>query len=302
MENHEASSFIDAVLHGRVHTPREWEAYAEDFHSRFPAANGLFAQLTTADGSTSYDVLARSVAGSNPTTVLDVGCGEGNFFDALAPLIAESARMVGVDVSSGELDAARRRFAGDTRISFVRARAQHLPFEDESFDAVVSHQLLNFIPSPAEAVSEMVRVLRPGGTLFTAVNRGWSRNEPADATWMGLYDTALAALRALHPQVRLPDVSDPRVYSDHGLRSVLGEEPRLSLESLRIEHIAPGARMSPRRAAEIYDRRYVFEAVRERAQMLGPIEERARELAGDAGELYVEIPFRIAVIRKLEDL
>jgi hypothetical protein len=46
----------------------------------------------------------------------------------------------------------------------------------------------------------------------------------------------------------------------------------------------------------------VFEAVRERAQMLGPIEERARELAGDAGELYVEIPFRIAVIRKLEDL
>jgi SAM-dependent methyltransferase len=54
-------------------------------------------------------------------------------------------------------------------VGFIRADAQHLPFRDESFDAVVSIAMLQLIPDPAVALAEMVRVLRPGRRMAVMV-------------------------------------------------------------------------------------------------------------------------------------
>lgn len=94
---------------------------------------------------------------------LDVGCGTG----ALAQTILERAaprEVTGADPSEGYVAYARGS-VGDTRTTFRVADAQALPFADAGFDAVVSALVLNFIPDPARALSEMRRVVRPGGTV-----------------------------------------------------------------------------------------------------------------------------------------
>lgn len=100
-------------------------------------------------------------------TWLDVGCGTG----ALAQVIMESAvprSVVGVDPSEGYIAYARDHIADD-RVRFEVSDAQSLPFDAASFDSVVSGLVLNFVPEPQQAVDEMKRVARPGGTVAAYV-------------------------------------------------------------------------------------------------------------------------------------
>jgi ubiquinone/menaquinone biosynthesis C-methylase UbiE len=228
---------------------------------------------------------------------LDVGSGDGNLFDVLPDLLPDDTRMVGVDFADGDLDLARKRFAHDARMAFVLADAQHLPFEDATFDVVVSHQFLNFVPRASEAIAEQVRVLRPGGTLLVAMNRGWL-NEDRDVNWIHLSDAAYEAARALYPEMSGFLMYDPRVYSDGGIHELLAEHPSLRMSTLEIERVYPSARLTPQRAAEIYNRMYVFATLPERQAILEAVERRAREIAGDGEGLLLEIPFRIVRIRK----
>jgi ubiquinone/menaquinone biosynthesis C-methylase UbiE len=300
MEGALASALLDAVLHGRPYTSDEWDAYLEEFHSRFPAANGLFLVVETLNGETSYQALARTVLADAPASVLDVGCGDGSLFDSLTDSISRNGRLVGLDFAEAELDVGRRRFSEDPRVEFVHANARTLPFPDDSFDTVVSHQFLNFVPDAGAFVREMVRVLRPGGSLCAAINRGWFTPEERESNWVYLNETANAALRAAYPTFRYPRMNDPRVYSDAGLSDLFEEVSSLRKSTLKIEIVVPGARMTPQRAAEIYNRMYIYGTVPERPEILKAVEERARELAAPDRELLVEIPFRILRIRKAE--
>jgi SAM-dependent methyltransferase len=92
--------------------------------------------------------------------VLDLGCGSGTrFFASLGP-------TVGVDVSQASLREARGLYAAT-----ARADALSLPFADESFDAVVSADLVGHIPvvDKPRLIAEIRRVLRPGGRTFHVV-------------------------------------------------------------------------------------------------------------------------------------
>lgn len=94
---------------------------------------------------------------------LDVGCGTGALVEAILARWAPE-RVAGIDPSAGFLDYAQRRI-NSGRVVLRRADAQSIPFEDASFDRVVSGLVLNFIPDKTKAVAEMARVTRLGGEV-----------------------------------------------------------------------------------------------------------------------------------------
>lgn len=110
-------------------------------------------------------------------TVLDIGCGEGRFARMLA---ARGARVLGLDPTLGLIARARERSEG--AIDTVRAVAGQLPLAPASIDLVASYVMLVDVPDFREAIAEMARVLRPGGTVavsnvsFMSVATGWVRD------------------------------------------------------------------------------------------------------------------------------
>jgi SAM-dependent methyltransferase len=98
--------------------------------------------------------------------VLDVGCGTGVLACAVAERVGPEGRVVGLDPNEQMLAVARRKPTG---VTWQLGRAESLPFDDASFDAVVSQFALMFFERKPTAIAEMLRVLRPRGRLVIAV-------------------------------------------------------------------------------------------------------------------------------------
>lgn len=98
---------------------------------------------------------------------LDVGCGTGALTAAILDT-AEPAETVGIDPSEGFVQRARTQIS-DPRAGFEVGDAVALNFPDDRFDAAVSGLVLNFVPEPATAVAELVRVIRTSGTAAAYV-------------------------------------------------------------------------------------------------------------------------------------
>ena len=96
--------------------------------------------------------------------VLDVGTGSGG--SVSVPAALRGARVVGSDLTPQLLDAARRRASeAGVEVDWVEADAEALPFEDATFDRVLSTFGHMFAPRHAVAAAELVRVCRPGGIV-----------------------------------------------------------------------------------------------------------------------------------------
>lgn len=94
--------------------------------------------------------------------VLEVGCGTG----ALLERLHARSEVVGLDLSQAMLARAARRQGSHGRAApLVCGDAQHLPFLDGAFDSVVSTFVINAVPNLQDALREMLRVLRAGGSL-----------------------------------------------------------------------------------------------------------------------------------------
>jgi SAM-dependent methyltransferase len=98
---------------------------------------------------------------------LDVGCGTGALAETILALAAPS-EVVGIDPSPEYVAFARDR-VNEARVGFEVGDAQALQQASASFDAVVCGLVLNFVEEPDKAVSEMARVVRPGGTVAAYV-------------------------------------------------------------------------------------------------------------------------------------
>ena len=121
-------------------------------------------------------MLPRALARS-PRKVLDVGCGEGRFCRMLR---RHGIDVTGIDPTPAMIAAARTR---DAEGSYLEAAAERLPFGDKAFDLVVSYLTLIDIPDIQAAISEMARVLNPGGALLIA-NLTSFNTACADSGWV----------------------------------------------------------------------------------------------------------------------
>ena len=98
---------------------------------------------------------------------LDVGCGTGVLSSSILKL-ANPQEILAIDASDAFITHAQQTHQ-DTRLKFEVADARKLPAETNYFDAVVSGIALNFIPTPIDAVTEMVRLVRPEGVVAVYV-------------------------------------------------------------------------------------------------------------------------------------
>jgi arsenite methyltransferase len=102
--------------------------------------------------------------------VLDLGSGSGTDLFCAAVLVGESGRVVGVDITDEQLDKAARLRDRDgfSQVELIEARMEELPFDDASFDAVISNGVINLSLFKGRVFAEAARVLRPGGRLAIA--------------------------------------------------------------------------------------------------------------------------------------
>lgn len=101
------------------------------------------------------------------TSVADLGCGDGR---NLAALAAAGLDATGLDVSATALERAQRRLeASGLTARYLHADAMRIPLDDASVDAVTCLDVFSHLVEPEAALSEVARVLRPGGIFVTNV-------------------------------------------------------------------------------------------------------------------------------------
>jgi ubiquinone/menaquinone biosynthesis C-methylase UbiE len=133
--------------------------YADDARLRRRAS----AYTGAGAGEDARDLIVAAVAAVRPLRILEVGCGWGE-------LATRLARDTGADVSAVDLSPRMVELARAAGVQAEEGDVQGLPFADGQFDVVVAAWMLYHVPNLELALSELRRVLRPGGRLVAATN------------------------------------------------------------------------------------------------------------------------------------
>lgn len=191
------------------------EQFLAGFHDANPGVTprvfaGLPATMAGRTYPSCYDCLASVVpAGAAPTAVVDVACGDGFLLSLLAARKQVGLSLAGVDISSGELDAARRRLGAAAVLH--QARAQALPLPDACADAVLCHMALMLMDDAPRVLAEVRRILGPQG-IFCAVVGGGAAASPAHEVFVSL----LRRYRKL-PEFESLRLGDRRLNTPEGI-------------------------------------------------------------------------------------
>ncbi|MGZ4033214.1 MAG: class I SAM-dependent methyltransferase [Tumebacillaceae bacterium] len=108
--------------------------------------------------------LVRSHSVDQPTTILEIGCGEGDFLQMIHEAYA-NARLLGLETDP---QLARHASRLPIQAGIYVNRVEDVPLNDQSVDLVVSLQNLHAWESPVKGIREVMRVLRPGGLFIIA--------------------------------------------------------------------------------------------------------------------------------------
>ena len=159
--------------------------------------------------------------------VLDVGCGVGMY---TAAFLRETPHVFGVEIEHERALEARERTAG-----VAQAPGEHLPFPDDAFDVVFSHEVLEHVADDRACVAEMVRVTRPGGRIVVFVPNRRYPFETHGVFWRGRYHFGNVPLVNWLPDwLRNRLAPHVRAYTAGGLRRLFAGLPVRIVHRTRI--------------------------------------------------------------------
>jgi ubiquinone/menaquinone biosynthesis C-methylase UbiE len=124
--------------------------------------------------------LAARVSVPKGASVLEVACGTGIVTRRLRDRLGPAVKLVATDLNEAMMSYAAQKFQPEDSIEWKQADATVLPFEDQSFDAVVCQFGVMFFPDKAAAAREAYRVLKPGGMFLFNVWDAIEHNDPPD--------------------------------------------------------------------------------------------------------------------------
>jgi ubiquinone/menaquinone biosynthesis C-methylase UbiE len=170
--------------------------------------------------------ILQALALKSGDRVLDVGSGPGHQAFEMSAVVGNTGRIDGVDPAESAVEIARRRCSALGNVSFQLGEVSHLPFDDATFNAVMSSQVFEYLDDVAGGLAEMFRVLKPGGrVLIHDTDWGallWHSSDPDRmARMMASWDRHLA-------DPHLPQTLG-RKLSDVGFKNVWAE-PVVHLE------------------------------------------------------------------------
>ena len=228
------------------------------------AYHGLLGRVT----SHVAEPLLDAVGVDRGTRLLDVATGPGY---VAAKAVERGAEPIGVDFSDSMLAYARAHVGG---VEFVHGDATALPFEGESFDAVIAAFVLLHLGAPERAVEEAARVLRSGGRAAFSV---W--DEPSRGRWIGVFFEAFVAAGA-RPPADVPAGPDFFKFADEAEFASLLQGAGFT--DVTVDTVEFGLDLAD--GDELWDG-LVDGAVRVRPMILGQPEELRREIHSRFAEL-----------------
>jgi ubiquinone/menaquinone biosynthesis C-methylase UbiE len=136
--------------------------------------------MVTADA---YHAIATQNGELTGKPILEVGCGQGSGASYLTRTF-RPASYVGLDLNAAGIEFCRRQHQLPA-LEFISGHAENLPFPSESFDVVINIESWHFYPHFDRFLSEVVRVLRPGGTFLYTDIRQWFQCDRCEADLNG---------------------------------------------------------------------------------------------------------------------
>lgn len=151
--------------------------------------------------------------------IADVGCGVGTVSRLMADLTGPLGRVIGIDTSGPRLETARQHPGHVATIEYRQGDAAHLPMADGDVDLVWSRFLFEYLDDPRAALADMVRVVKPGGTVVVSDIDGnciWHAATAPDLH--SRIDEALQTLAGrFHPRIGLDLFG---LFADQGLSDI----------------------------------------------------------------------------------
>lgn len=157
--------------------------------------------------------------------ILDIGCGGGYNIKRMLSKCPEG-KIIGYDISEESVKKARKVNRGESRVEIHRGSVEKMPFRDGQFDLVTAFETVFFWPNTANNISEVFRVVKPGGRFVVINNYGdpkidWERKIPCmkryTAEQIGSFMDAAG-------------FADVEIFKKDNMFFVIGKKKRLSAE------------------------------------------------------------------------
>lgn len=148
---------------------------------------------------------------------LDVGCGNGAFSDLISSSCAPVS-IHGIDPSTEQINFAQAREIA-VPSTFELGNAMALPLDDDNFDIAVMALVIFFVPNPAKGVAEMVRTVRPGGTVASYAWDTVNKGSPSSLVGQELREIGFKP--ASPPNSQVSEMSElENLWSDAGISAI----------------------------------------------------------------------------------